>query len=829
MNVISEPFEIAFAKNPVVYQVKSKNLYSNSEIYPNVILTFDDKAEQGDGFRFQITDPDSGKPVFFKFTASPVVDADGWIYINKTHVGTLAEYTEEIFNQLSKNELLAYYFTLNYDGDVQITFTANFAVADLIPVDFEKIQFNLFATPSDHFDFVISETYLKKVRRENFRMLADIFFEDERGSNQWRKVARLTESPDDEGVSVFDISSILKHELESSFDEPPVPAYGSDDVYRNNLSKRYYISFCENWENQRVPDYWQATTPKFVHWGGVSLEDWTKGNPFSFLALTQNFLTWFPNDKIMKKNQNDWLSWINFKNETIDVYFQIRVYWTDGTDSGWTAFGGTFTVESWDGITAAVGYDQRAIADVDPAKTPFKWEISVKEDGGGIVSVVRTYRVNDVINLHDRELMYLNGLGAPETFMTVGEWETVEDIEKQNSERQLPVGYKIINGQSFQFNQNSRTTYSAESGFLDPDHLLSLKTVLQGTNVFLNDLEWIPVIIYPDSFSIGKDLRFLSSLKFELARSFKTQTHSLIGRKPTFSPIVGCSFTGFNVDTNGQEVETFGSMDVIKDGVTIESGVAYDGGSGSYTFPAKYEVGTYQIQVELLMADGSDLSYNFNFELKHEVGFVDVPDKGAVEIIMANRTGEFDTKVFVDWDLTLDPEEFMVSTTPTTLNELIYHKGRKRVKISTLCPEKIGFIHLDENTKDFNLNAFNRLTKLKLSFCQTEGGIDISAFKELEDIEITDTSIESIEFGFHPGLTYCNLQSNLLSADEIELILIAIWKWRQYYPTGSKSIFLGGNPGSGLSMTSTSLAIINGIGVYSGEGLASDYSFSISY
>jgi hypothetical protein len=136
---------------------------------------------------------------------------------------------------------------------------------------------------------------------------------------------------------------------------------------------------------------------------------------------------------------------------------------------------------------------------------------------------------------------------------------------------------------------------------------------------------------------------------------------------------------------------------------------------------------------------------------------------------------------------------------------------------------------LNENTKGFNLNTFKNITRLKLAFCQTDGKIDLSVFQELENIEITDTAIKAIEFGFHKNISNINLESNELSADEIELVLLAIWKWRNYYTADPITVSFAGNPGAGGSMTSTAIEIINGTGGYAGEGLTTDYSFIITY
>ncbi len=827
ITIINEPYDIALSRNQVIYKMMCNNVYADDDVFPTLTLLFNSKARQGDGFRFQINDPVSGLPIFFQFSARTATDPEGWYYTDDTHPGALAAYVSSVYYRLLANTLLLSHFDLSYDGDATITFTAKIAKASAAPYNYSEINYNT-GVPTDHVDGTVAAETLQKSKRKNYRVLVDVYFETVYNSGKFEKIASLKDEPNADGTVLFDISSTLNAELKNSYATPPVPDLDYNFWKLADNARRYYISYTEYFDTQSVDVLWVDDTIKRVKSGGVSIEDFAKQDPFKNLKPTGRFLTWQPNGKKLKDHQSDWLSWINYMNVAIECLAILKIYYDDGTTHT-EEWADDIFLQIWEEALIPVGYNQLGINSYFPDKTAYKWEISMIDSEEELISEVRTFYRSFDADIMDREFIYLNSYCVPESFLTHGKWTENVKIEKQFANRGLTHNYELINGQEYQWDSSAKNNYVVETGYDSVEFIRALQSVLITADVFLNESgELMPVLIDPGKFEIKSALVFLNQLKIGFKRSFKIGHYSTDYKRPTFKAIVACGVTRVNLDANNQNITTFGNLSFYKNGV-FGATVTYNVSEKAYIFTsAQKEEGIYRFVVSLTLADGTVLNYDFNFNYRHSKAFIDTPQTGLVDYQTQCFSGTEDTW-YIDWGVATADEVAVIADTITSVNETMYYDGDKRVTISSVCPDNVKLIRLNSNTKNFNLNCFQKLEQLYVVYNEAIDPIDLSVFKDLTTALIIGTDVDNIVLGFHKDMDNFNFSSNQLTTTAVENILLTIWKYRKFYKTATKYLYLGSNPGSGVDITATALAIINGTGAYEDEGLATDYSFSISY
>lgn len=118
------------------------------------------------------------------------------------------------------------------------------------------------------------------------------------------------------------------------------------------------------------------------------------------------------------------------------------------------------------------------------------------------------------------------------------------------------------------------------------------------------------------------------------------------------------------------------------------------------------------------------------------------------------------------------------------------------------------------------------LSDLEVSNNSISGAIDLTGLPNLGQGNWGFNSITSVKLGGRKAnLSILDFESNQLSASALDDLVEELWQMRA---AASALVDLRLNPGSG-SMDSATLDKINGTGSYTGEGLVSDYGWTIDY
>jgi hypothetical protein len=827
LEIKSEPFEISFADNQIIFELFANNLYQGAKALPYIEFDFNTYAQEGEAFEFGFIDPQSDRPITVRFRATPYPDDSG------EEFGTLLGITfeiaiENIYKKLKLNPIVGSYFNLSYDGSTTIKFEAKTADIRLIPINLDYALLSLpeFAVAT------ISDIVVSPDKRANYRAQYEVFFEKDYLSGDFEQVTSgLSNTPSIDGDLTLDISDILSSEIRETFLSPPIPSVNETDLQKGNLIRRYYISYSEYYDGIVQKNKWTRSKTKLVHCGGVSLEDFSKQNPFDYLTVLKKFATWQPDLKTLTPNQNDWLTWINYSNDEGGFHVEMKVYFNDETDTGFNSIG-SISLDKWNSVVIPVGYTQRDIESLESGNSAYLVEYKITRGAEDKSSTAR-YMIDHTYQASENSIIYLNSYCAAESFNTSGEWEEILETKKTVVDKTLAPNYKLIDGQRVVFESESSIKYIGRTGYINQDHLKWLKGLLSDTETYLlkgNLL--IPIIIEQNSFVTHKFSTHVNALQFNVVSSFKLNLHSNSDNIPTWKLDYDCGIKGIKIDGNGWDViGTFAAlpMDFTEpDGVTTTT-IAYNSVYGGFEFPNKLDlIGDYSAEFGLSVVGHAPFFYDIKITnvLKHFYLFID--DWASFNFFMA---ADPDLDIKIDYEVIAALKEVSLTSGFTEIVENIPAFGKKRIDIMAPCLENVSLFSISdknvEETPDFSL--FKNVTAVGMANCGIGGYLDVSMLSKTAGIFFENNNLTNIDIGFHPDLQSLKINDNQLAAIEIERILLKIWDFRDYYSDPSTmEIYLAGNPGA-ASMTDKALEVINGTGDYVGEGLATDYSITIFY
>lgn len=823
VQVIKKPFELALSDNPMIFNLKVNDLYDAANIYPSFTKTLNRLSKPGEGWGFSIIDPKTQQKIDFDFTAVPSPDDSGNFYHDNTVGLTIFDYIDLIITDFLKNKVLASFFNVVRDN-LSIIFTAKQPIKELIQTD-TTLRSILPGAPFTSTS--VDPNYYQASRKNNYHLLVSIFFEDEYLSNEWRNVVVNKEIPNDNGEVIFDVSDILSHEFKAVLETPPLADINETDIQKSNLLRRYYISYSSSFEDKNTSSIWEVLDKQYVHLGGVSIEDFGNNNNIvNYLQAYKSFLTWGTKKKL-HESQKDWLSFMNFTNsdDTFEVF--IKVFFKDGTSDDPSV--GTIELKKWESMIIPVGFTQRDIQSIAGIKSVFKWQIFVTNSQDETVSESQEY----IYDCHHYEcantLTFLNAFYCPETILTIGQWEKRLTTNRSYGEKTLSHDYKNINGQMFQFDQESNHFYKVRSGYLDSKTAEYYQDVLINNNVFLTDVDYSPVVIKAKTVKIGECRTYLNQLEFDLDKSMKIKSYSEAKRVPLLTQIYNCGLEAYAVDNNTLDISTYGDLKLYSDGDLLDT-VTYNPTLKQYVFTNKLiEDLNYKVEVDFTLGTGEIINYSKGFKILFEKAKISTNENVVFYFNMS--VFENTEELFFDNGEAAPIQQFTIDTSFFFVLANFNTLGTKKVSMHTACPSTVSFFDIaNQNVKNIDLTAFTNLIYLRISFTSLDNnGVDISTFHNLEQALISNTNYTSISVGLHKNIDVFGFNDNQLDSLEIERIIKVIWSYRANYKSTVKWIYLYGNPGAGANLTPLTLDIINGTGLYIGEGLQTQYNFNVIY
>lgn len=491
--------------NQILFGLQTDNHYSSAGSKAALEFAFTG-IDTNAGHAFTI----SWNNLEITFTLATTPDDSGEEITKATGGQSIDDWMAIFAADLMANYYLARDFDYEVDTDAdKITLTAKETGDEYsVTVDAEDLD-NVVITPTSGTDTTPREGYelLCRVSKVNGSII--LLNED-----------RL--APDTGGNVEFDLHDLFLPELTAEFKWPEESSTLHEK--RTNHIKKYRLDYAELFENgvKRLTPYQEtvyAILGAFDYKLVAGLND-VEYSFLDFIITYKSFLTWQPTTKTINQGQPEKLFFLVF-NDISSIEVHVKVYWTDGTDSGDQELATISGVSQYDVYELMVGYSQ-----IDFSKWSLKevekYEIWLEDNSGNVQSQARSYILDTKTHRHERIFLFRNSFGGFDTLRAIGrkvhynEYERMI-LEKNDEEFSVKEVYQALESQLFTIN----------TGWITRDQKNWLRELFLSQEVYeiINGYKF-PIIITNDKIDLFDDDTYLYDLKIEYKYSFKDPNYS---------------------------------------------------------------------------------------------------------------------------------------------------------------------------------------------------------------------------------------------------------------------------------------------------------------
>jgi hypothetical protein len=158
-----------------------------------------------------------------------------------------------------------------------------------------------------------------------------------------------------------------------------------------------------------------------------------------------------------------------------------------------------------------------ALFGLDAEANAYKYTVQVGFTAVGFddLSQERTYYIDREYYESERNLMYLNSFGTPETWRCTGEVGKRLKVERQTAQRPLLPGYNELASDRFQYARDWDTELIYRTGFLTSAEAEALQEMLIAGEVYdVSAAGYIPLQIASNDFRVTETRHELHSYEF---------------------------------------------------------------------------------------------------------------------------------------------------------------------------------------------------------------------------------------------------------------------------------------------------------------------------
>jgi hypothetical protein len=356
-------------------------------------------------------------------------------------------------------------------------------------------------------------------QQPNFRFEVDIRVKNDVG-NDYSTLCTLKCFPDTSGYAVFDARQILATCL-----SPDFPAFNQAAISTCvNIIKSWKPVIKELWGDPPTVRSLSDPTPNQVLMGGLSFVDFPGNN-----ILEQNkFLTWQPNNKIVSKDQQEFLYYNTIGKSLLNIRVHINAHFSDGSESIQHL---SRPLSSEGILIIPSGYSQLQLETLFPGKTIEKYTIWLNESDDPASqskrSEERTYQVDFDYYKQVRYFIYQNSFGSIETLRCTGNISRDNQFDKLTGKRILSAEYSPADMQYFDFDVKNRPVIKCNTGQLYRAWKDHLQEFYQSGFIYeIVGNRFIPVVLVSDKLKLSDLLDNTHADEFEYRYAHENNAYS---------------------------------------------------------------------------------------------------------------------------------------------------------------------------------------------------------------------------------------------------------------------------------------------------------------
>lgn len=504
IDVISVPEVVAPIGNEILLKLQTNNRYSTPGSAAILTFTFTG-IDTTAGHNFIIA-WGSLDAITFTLSASP--DATG----NQIMVATGGQSIDDWMAIFAAYLALNYYIRRDFDIEVDtgantITLTAKeTGTFDTVVITSENLSNVALAAVAG----------VDPVARTNYELLCLV---DILNGSTWDFLNEDRITPDADGYAEFDLHDLFSTQLTAEHTWPEEPeTYSSKRINHIKKYTPYYAEVIDDAVGRLNPyadlGAFYAILGAFDYKMMAALN----GISYSFLDFIttyKSFLTWQPASKTINITQPEKLFFLVY-NDISSMELHIKVYFTDGTNSGDQELETIAGVSQYDVYEIMVGYSQIDFTKISD-KTVEYYEIWLEDNAGNVQSQVRTFTVETKSFRHERIFLFRNSFGALDTFRATGRKTQLNEydrflLEKNDISFSLQEQYLVL----------ERSVFTINTGWLTFVQRNWLRELLLSGEVYeiISGYKF-PIMITDEKRELRDDDNYLYSLEINYKYAFK--------------------------------------------------------------------------------------------------------------------------------------------------------------------------------------------------------------------------------------------------------------------------------------------------------------------
>jgi len=530
LNYVSSPPLRAFARNPLVFKLKSVDggglPYGAQGVRSVTTAAQTARFTNGQTLSVSYTEPNGGiTNLVFTATTTPTLITD---IPSSSSVGyTNTSYWNKVREVVAQHFRVSPFFTVTAviaAGNVTLTIQAVEAASG----------WSITGANSAGFTVVNTNTVTADTTPDNYRVHFEVFFESAHKSGTFERVAALESVPDAAGFHYFDVSGVLSRECENALSKPSVPNAGTDEpVLADNL-RRYYVRWAESSGTPVTYGVWSYWEMQEVLNGGISQLLFTEGDWLAARDATNCILSWMPDGKRVDDDTPEFLAWYNWQETAATVVLELQ--WRHADTGVWVR---TFELDVADKAVVQPGETllipiKPTLFGLDAQPNAYKFSVRVVDatsdwEGSNptYLSPARTYYLDRDHYAGKRNLQYLNGFGVPETLRCLGEFAQKLNVQRETAESVLMPGYAAHDTERRHYATDFEVEFSYRTGFITRAEADVLQEMLAGREVFdVHDEGYVPLLVTSSQFEVTDTFRTLHAYTFNALPRLKMRNYA---------------------------------------------------------------------------------------------------------------------------------------------------------------------------------------------------------------------------------------------------------------------------------------------------------------
>ena len=512
------PPGVEFSKNPVVFKLKTTNMFSAAGSKASLKLLVNGiDTVAGHSFRLQW----GANNILFTLASAP--DESGTEIQAATAGEVACDFGTYIRDGLKSNYLLSKDFVITgaCSGNYTITITAKEKGSEF------SLTFSNNTVTNLSVDTNTAGT--DPVMRDNYKLVTRAFLKDG-ASEIFLGEDRI--SPDNDGYAHFNVAGLLHPEVinapEFSFPE----SVSNFLIDRSAQCRQFFIRYAEVYDNVVKKLRSTESNDNMIIPGGIDHIKLAKYHEddssfWDMMQYNKDFLTWQPVTKNIWIRQPEKLYYLVWDASTTTIKLKIKIYYTDGTDHTLTKDSETASqYEVWECILSYNKLDLISLPE-SQNKEIEKYEVWIDDQGDNKISISRFFVLDRKIHTNKRIFIFGNSLSGYDTLRCTGQTVKTTDLARSTIEVLNDFDFTSLDHQMKDNVVFETQKYKTNTGWVSKEYVEYLREFELSTQVYefiLNRL--YPVIITTKKATIHKDFENLHQLEFEYARAYKDSHYS---------------------------------------------------------------------------------------------------------------------------------------------------------------------------------------------------------------------------------------------------------------------------------------------------------------